>query len=231
MDFEYSESCDHKSSIGGKRERDSQLAQRAYEKTQDKKKEKHAGKMAAVDALKQGHDGEMNTPVKPSKPSKRRTTSQGAEKSEVKEEVCMPTSPADVEPNGPVVAASPEQKGNAKQRGRSKSADKRQQDLEKSLRARQAKAAANDKKKEEEELEAEAAAAAARRRAVWEAKQEEAALKYSATETETKNEATAGEAAAVAPEDELSSLRKEAAAASFAVAVMTDPDLEDWEVL
>jgi len=179
---------------------------------------------------------DSTTPVKSSPQTKRRSMSEGNELEDVKEKGEANSSRSR--------SRNPEDEGVGSHRRKlSKSAIKRQQDLERKQTSRHANATAIEKAKEDEAVVAEAEAAAARRRAVWEAKDEAAkafALKAEAEKKYADN----------LNEDLLLALEAEAKAATAAfcgnkegkVEVtkpsmsgdtndLEDPDLEGWEIL
>jgi hypothetical protein len=201
----------------------------AYVQKQEKKEAKRLSKSESEKTLVSAQAEECSTPGKSSKQSRRRSTSEGAEKEE-------PLTKAEVHALGQVEANALTPKT---QRKLSKSALRRQQELEKSQAARVAKAAAAEKAKEEEASAAEAEAAAARRRALWEARDAAAmvaaTIKMQAMEAEAATEVSGEEQVAA-----LQTLAAEAAAAVSALAAhglsastqaIHDPDLDGWEIL
>jgi hypothetical protein len=200
----------------------------AYVQKQEKKEAKRLSKSESEKTLVSAQAEECSTPGKSSKQSRRRSTSEGAEKEE-------PLTKAEVHALGQVEANALTPKT---QRKLSKSALRRQQELEKSQAARVAKAAAAEKAKEEEASAAEAEAAAARRRALWEARDAAAmaaTIKMQAMDAEAATEVSGEEQVAA-----LQTLAAEAAAAVSAVAAhglsastqaIHDPDLDGWEIL
>lgn len=226
MDFIDSEAC--KSSRAHRRDRDTSLAQTAYEKKQEKKEAKRLSRSSSEKALLSADSEELSTPEKMPRQGRRRSTSVGTKNSDARH--CELQGCEDVQE----VVGDEANVITKHQRKLCKSAMKRQQEMERSQKAREAKAAALEKQMEEEAAVAEAEAAASRRRAAWEAR--EAAAMEALQQMEVVRAETEAEEA---EKDALKALIGEAEAAMAALAggpsacrhQNQDPDLEGWEIL
>jgi len=243
MDFADNYTCDARSNRAQRRDRDSLMAQDAYVKKQEKKKERRSVSAGS----NKGDD--LNTPEKHLSQSKRRAAADEDVEGKENIDASAPKASLVVDASDPkaILLVSKEQ-GAAVQRKRSKSASKRQRQVEDALSARQLKADATQKEEEEEAFAVEAEAATARRRAAWEAKDAAAREAVMGAEAEEegdaamvqalKEEAEAAAAAVASIPSPLASSQGAPPKISGTGAMLTtvgsesqDPDLEGWEVL
>lgn len=270
MDFSDSETSVCKAQRAQRRDRDSLLAGVAFTRKQEKKESKRSRSLSGPAKDRMTDDDEI-TPQKTSKQSRRRSASHGAEKERAKEDPATKApDPEEAVDEAEVDTAKETVKEAVKenvdsnatttkaQRKLSKSALKRQQEIERSEHSRQARAQEKEREKEEEALAAQAEAAAAKRRAAWEMRDAAAREAVVKEELEKKAKAELDE------NQELEALQAEALAATAAVlpalsasiprppvdgpptyfskgpvdvrttpkmSPSADPDLEGWEIL